>query len=727
MSRVEPPLLVDGAVIHTLRRSVLLLALVFWASIVVAQDEVTTSPYSDAELVTDRLAVQPGEAFDVALRLVMEDGWHSYWVNSGDSGLQTRITWDLPAGVEVGEIRWPFPERVDTGSFTTYAYYDEVYLLTEVTVADDFRGNVLPLAARADWLICADVCLPAYEEVSLEVAIGDDASRSAHAEALDNARSLLPIDLPEGWSAEAETTDDGYVVRISHPPAWSGDASGIDLFAAESGVVRHAARHPVTPSDGGFTIDVERSEYARAPVAVFQAVLVADGSTRFHDDAQALRLDVPVIGVEEPVAALEAPADARGVAVSIWLALVFAFIGGLLLNLMPCVFPILSIKILGFANGNGSDRRTMRKHGSLFGVGVLVSFLLLAALLLLLRAGGESLGWGFQLQNPLIVAGLALLMFAIGLNLLGVFEVGMRLGGIGGRLDRGDGASGAFWSGVLATIVATPCTAPFMGASLGWALAQPASSALMVFTALGLGMATPFVLLSYFPGWMQRLPRPGEWMITLKQVLSFGMFATALWLIWVFGLQTGIDGMVLLLAAMTLIGFAGWLLNRWSWVTATARVRVVTRALASVALVLALLATLAGSRHVNSAGMAPSDAWQPFDPDRVEEIVQTGQPVFVDFTAAWCITCQVNKRVALQHNRVVQAFASRNVALMQADWTSYDPVITAALEEFGRSGVPLYVLYPGGNADPVILPEILSPGIVLDALNRIAPTTASVP
>lgn len=705
----------------------LALVLVMGAVPVLAQDQADTSPHSDAELVTDRVAVQPGESFDVALRIDMEEGWHSYWINSGDSGLETRIRWDVPDGVEVDDIRWPYPERIDTNPFTTYGYHDVVYLFSEVTIPEDFQGDVLSLSARADWLICADICLPAYEDVAIDIPIGTESGRTAHAEAMDHARGLIPVNLPEGWHADAETTDEGYLISVAHPASWMGDASDIELFAAEGGVIRHAAQHEATSYKDGFTIAVERSEYARGVPPTFKAVLVADGSTRFIDDARAIYLELPVAGASEHiVASSNAPAIPFSVS-SIWMALAFALIGGMILNLMPCVFPILSIKILGFAEGNSQDRGTMRKHGLLFGAGVILSFLALAGALLLLRAGGESLGWGFQLQNPLIIAFLALLMFAIGLNLLGVFEIGFRLASAGGQLDRGSGSAGAFWSGVLATIVATPCTAPFMGAALGWSLAQPAVIALTVFAALGLGMAIPYVLLSFFPKWLERLPRPGPWMETLKQALSFGLFATAVWLVWVFGRQTGVDGAALLLAAMMLIGLAAWILNRWSWITSSPKKRVITRSFAGVALVLALMATLSGSRFVNTGSVPLSDGWQTFDPDRIEEIVQSGQPVFVDFTATWCITCQVNKRVALSNADVIRKFESQNVVLMQADWTNQDPVITAALEQFGRSGVPLYVLYPGGNADPVILPELLTPGIVINALDRITPATASLP
>ncbi|CAN5627282.1 thioredoxin family protein [soil metagenome] len=683
----------------------------------------TTSPHSDAELVSDRAAVAPGETLEVALRMTMDPGWHSYWKNAGDSGQATSIRWRLPEGVEAGDITWPYPERIDVPPFTTYGYHDEVFLFTTITVPASFKAAAISLNARADWLICADICLPAFEDVALEIPVrtGANRARSEWADAMDRARRAIPRELPQGWSASARSSGSGYSISITPASPLQFDPTGIELFAAEPAVMQHAGEQTVTTDENGFTFTVQRSEFAQGTASQFAAVLVAPTGFTFEGDARAIEINVPVEGA--PLGIAEAAGG--GAPLSLMLALGLAFIGGMLLNLMPCVFPIISIKILGFAEGRSHERGVLRRHGLLFGSGVMVSFWALAAGLILLRAGGESLGWGFQLQSPMIVAGLALLMFALGLNLLGVFEIGTGLSSVGGRLDRGRGPAGAFFSGVLATVVATPCTAPFMGASLGWALSQPATAAMLVFTALGLGMATPYLLLSFFPAWLERLPRPGPWMISLKQVLSFALFATAIWLIWVFGLQTGIDGATLLLIAITLVGFGAWILNRWKWATSGPRTRAVTRGFATVAFGLALVAILSGSRMAGE--LAPAgDGWQTFSPERVDELVLAGQPVFVDFTAAWCITCQVNKRVALHTPDVERAFLAANVTRMRADWTNRDPVITAALERFGRSGVPLYVLYPGGNAEPVLLPEILTPGRVIAELERI-PQTASLP
>ena len=409
---------------------------------------------------------------------------------------------------------------------------------------------------------------------------------------------------------------------------------------------------------------------------------------------------------------------------SIWIALLFALGGGALLNLMPCVFPVLGIKILGFAEGRGHAPEAMRRHGLLFGAGVLVSFALLAGALLALRAGGAALGWGFQLQTPGVIAALAFLMTGIGLWLLGVVEFGGRLMGVAAQADRGTGASGAFGSGVLATLVATPCSAPLMAPALGWALVQPPVAAIVVFLALGLGMALPYVLLSFFPAWLERLPRPGPWMETLKQALAFPMFLTAAWLVWTFGTQTGVNGAGALLVGLVLLGLAAWLVGRWP-VASGAR-RLVTRGLAVAAVAGAVAVAVFGTRQEAVAATGDDGLWRSYSPTEVDSLVAAGEPVFVDFTATWCATCQWNKGTVLRTDAVEQAFQDRGVHLFVADWTRQDPEITAALEALDRAGVPVYALYPGGTSEPVLLPEILSDGVVMDALEGIAPPTASL-
>jgi len=440
-----------------------------------------------------------------------------------------------------------------------------------------------------------------------------------------------------------------------------------------------------------------------------------------------MAVEVPVDGAPEPLPAPATVSDAQGEAagtqgsgmgsgrdLTLALALTFAFLGGILLNLMPCVFPVLSLKILGAAGQGGVDRRTIRNQGLVFGAGVVLSFLALAGVLMGLRAGGAQLGWGFQLQAPVFVAAMAALFFAIGLNLMGVFEVGAMLTRLGSRPGSPSGYGESLASGVLATVIATPCTAPFMGAALGFALTRTLPETLSIFGFLGLGMALPYGVLSWAPGLLERLPRPGAWMETMKQLLAFPMFATVIWLVWVFGQQTGVGGATYLLTALLLIASAGWMVGRWH--RTDRRSGWIARALSLVALGLAALAVARGtSQTAPATGVA--EGWQAYSPEAVALSLESGQPAFVDFTAAWCLTCQVNERLVLSKETVLGAFQAGGVALFKADWTRQDPVITAALEQLGRSGVPVYALYPGTpGSEPYLLPSVLTEDLVLDAL-----------
>ena len=702
----------------------LLLAALLFAVPALAQPD-DPSPHSDAQLVAEVQSVRPGESFEVGLWMTMEPDWHSYWINPGDAGMPTEVQWRLPEGFEAGPIRWPFPERIDQPPLASYGYSHEVLLPMQITPPADFQGESVTLEGTAVWLICADICLPAEQEVSLTLPVGEAAPEAdpAWADAFAATRNTYPAAV-EGWNVHATATETGYRLEMTQSGdgavGFSADLSGAFFFVDEKAVLQHAEVQEFRKTGNGYTVDLLASDFAtEIPTRLSGALVLREGET-WDGIHRALTVDAPIDGVQ---IAAQATSTAS---MSLLVALLFAFIGGLILNLMPCVFPILSIKILGFVQGRDHSRATLRNHGLVFGLGVIVSFLLLAGVLLALRAGGEQLGWGFQLQSPWLIGGLALLMFALGLMLVGVFEVGFGLASAGGRLDNRQGLGGAFWSGVLATVVATPCTAPFMGAALGYALAQPALSSLLVFAVLGIGMATPYVLLSSFPQWIERLPKPGRWMETLKQALAFPLFATAVWLVWVFGLQTGINGAAFLLLAMTLFALGTWILGRWGLPTNSPKQRWIARTAVAVALLLGIAATGVGVRQqadAHATQAADSD-WRVFDPAEVDRLVSAGQPVFIDFTAAWCLSCQANKAVALNATSVQNAFRDKGVIRFRADWTQRDPVITAALEGFGRSGVPLYVLYPP-NGEPILLPVILRAGIVTDALNQLPTAVAS--
>lgn len=695
--------------------------------------------YSEARLISEVAAIQPGEPFTVGLHITLDPGWHTYWINAGDAGHGVLSSWELPAGFQVDSLHYPRPERIPYPPLMSYGYKDEVVLLATVTPPADLEpGAIASLALDAEWLVCEDVCIPARDRVALElpVATGPPAP-SPDAELVAAARAELPVE-SDDWRLRVARTDDGFVLGARPPDGWSGSLADAYFFPLDMTTLTHTEWQEGGERDGELRLVLPGSAYLYDEPEVLEGILTLQSGSAFDGaGSRALHVAVPVerdpaavAWAAEPVTPLAAPtaAGAAGGAagagsLSLVLALVFAFIGGLILNLMPCVFPILSLKALGFAS-KGGDRRGMRMDGLAFGAGVVLTFLLVAAILLGVRAGGAEVGWGYQLQSPAVVALLAALMVGIGLWLAGVVELGAsltRLGGLGG----GGGPAGtggqpsAFFTGVLATVVATPCTAPFMGAAMGAALIRPAPEALAIFAGLGVGMATPYVMLAFWPALARRLPRPGRWMETFKQVLAFPMFAVAIWLVWVFGLQVGMGGAAQLLFGLLLLAMAAWLIGRWPAAVASPRVRLATRGLAVGALAAALFAGAGATRAGEplDRGGAPPLQWEEFSPAAIQEYRDAGRPVFVDFTAAWCISCQVNERVALQATAVRQAFADRDVILLKADWTRRDPEITRALAEFGRAGVPLYVLYPADPAaEPRVLPELLTQRIMLDAL-----------
>ena len=697
-------------------------------------DTTDRSPHSNAALVSEEPSVQPGEPFTVALRMTMEEGWHSYWMNPGDSGQPTSIDWALPGGFAADSIQWPHPHRIEAGPLTSYGYSDELFLLTTITPPPDLEpGTRVTLGGTANWLICAEVCLPAETDLNLTLPVRAKAPapNERWQAGFAEARARQPQPLPEGWSVAATRSAGSYALKVTPPPGRDVTMDGAHFYPAEKPVLDHAAPQPISKTDdGAYLIGLQQSDYAQEPAQRLRGALVAPKGAAWGPDgeASALWVNAPVdttqAGGSAGAASSVSSSDA-GMTLA-W-ALLFALAGGALLNLMPCVFPVLSIKVLSFAQQSGEDDTSARRHGLVFGAGVVVSFWVLAGLLLVLRAGGSQIGWGFQLQSPLFIALMAMLFFGIGLNLLGVFEVGGSLVNWSSRVEgaeAGHSLTGSFLSGVLATIVATPCTAPLMGAALGFALSLSAVGALSVFTALGVGMAAPYVLLSAVPRLRERLPKPGAWMETLRQGLAFPMFATAIWLVWVFGQQAGVSGMTLLLGGLLLVAVAAWLLGRWDAHRISTRRRLFTRGLATVALGAALAVALAGTRYDAPSASATEaeeggSVWQPFSPEKVEQLRAEGRPVFVDFTAAWCLTCQVNERTALSATAVQEAFDEKNVALVKADWTNRDSTISRALEKHGRSGVPVYVLYRGDGSEPTLLPEILTQDIVLNALDAL--------
>ncbi len=682
---------------------------------------VVTTPHVRAELIAHAPdGVAPGAKVWVGLQITHQPEWHTYWKNAGDSGLPTELVWTLPAGLAAGDVAWPVPKKIPIGNLANYGYEHTVLLPVPVTVAPDFKpaaalvgAGSIDIRLKASWLVCRKECIP--EEGEFALTLPAQGSTALHKADFDAAFAAQPVPLAQpGTIAVA---DKALNVRIDGlPPAARGKT--LEFFPETAEVIHTAA---VAGKDwtqawqgDSWTATIPLAEQRSASPTTMPVVLALAEADRRDGAPIAWRAEAPVTGTWPATAAaaqvspaLQAALEANTAAAlpqpagSFVMALLGALLGGLLLNLMPCVFPVLAIKVLAFANHAG-DRRGHRSAGLAYTTGVMVTFLALGAAMLALRAAGEQLGWGFQLQSPAVVAVLAALFTLIGLNLAGVFEFGFLLPRSLCAAQMKHPVANDFLSGVLAVVIASPCTAPFMGASLGFAIGLPAAQALMLFAALGLGLALPYLVAGFVPAVARLLPKPGAWMDTLRRVLAFPMFATVAWLVWVLGQQSGIDGAGALLGLLVCLAAVVWSF------TLRGRTRVV---LASALLACtAALALAIGSNIVRPAepAVAASGArWQPWSAARAAELQAAGRPVFVDFTAAWCVTCQYNKKATLSDADLLADFDARQVALLRADWTRQDPAITAALNALGRSGVPVYVLQAPGKA-PVVLTEILS-------------------
>jgi len=666
----------------------------------------------DAELLAATDAIVPGQPLTVGLKLKHQSEWHTYWQVPGDSGLPTRIDWRLPAGFTAGPIEWPHPKRLPTGPLVNFGYDGEILLLTTIQVPADVPvGSRVTLAGKAEWLECKDVCIPGESDIALTLPVKAAAGPSAHVALFEATRVLIPQPLA---NATGQGTIDGSRIRLSLALPAGKTASRLEFFPQHEGRIEPAAPQVLKREGDAVELYLTAAQPVKADAKTLQGVLVANGGPAAGGWIGSI--DLPLVaGTVAPVSAV--PSTNPAAAMSLVAALGAALLGGLLLNLMPCVFPVLSLKLIGLAQ-HRTHSGSLAAHGIAFAAGVVLSFVLLAGLLIALQQAGSALGWGFQLQTPWVVASLTVLFFLIGLNLLGVYE--FTLGsGIGNAkaaesLTRTRDWRGSFATGVLAVIVASPCTAPFMGAALGYAITQPATVALSVFAALGVGMAAPYLLLTLFPALLHKLPRPGRWMELFKQFMAFPMFATCVWLLWVLAQQVDAGGVGLALAVVVAVGFAAWALGLsqrgaypFRWV-----------ALAGALVAALAFAPLATSDPAAVAKAASSDDWVAYSPEKLAQLTSEGTPVFIDFTAAWCVTCQVNKRVALTSDKVISGFAAAGVVRMRADWTTRDERITQALAQFGRNGVPLYVLYDT-KGQPTVLPEILTEATVLAALDKI--------
>ena len=674
----------------------------------------------------------PGKPVWVGLQITHAPEWHTYWKNSGDSGLPTELQWTLPPGVSAGPIAWPTPRKFPIGNLANYGYDGTVVLPVPLTVAPDFAGDSIDVKLYAAWLVCRKECIPEEGHFTLRLPVRG--STGGNGAAFEASFKAAPKDQPAIDSRAEPAPASLRVALAGLPAAWRGQK--LEFFPETAGLIEPGAPWKQAWEGERWTADVPLSPHrSESPNQLALVVAQADPPGQGPGSA-GVRLDVPVQGAwptAAPMAAavpeaLQAALDANAARASapissattltLGAALLGALLGGLILNLMPCVFPVLAIKVMAFAK-HANDRPAHRANGLAYTAGVVLSFTALGALLLVLRAAGEQLGWGFQLQSPAVVATLAALFTLIGLNLAGLFEFGQVLPSRVASLQAKNPTVDAFLTGVLATAIASPCTAPFMGASLGLAVGLPAAQALAVFAVLGVGMALPYLTASWVPAVARALPRPGPWMNTFRHLMAFPMFATVVWLLWVLGQQSGIDGAAALLMLLVVLALLVWALG----LRGQGRTVIASLSLAG----LAWLAWAIGPNITRLQEPVPGQAvatavngvsWQPWSPQAQAELVAQGRPVFVDFTAAWCVTCQYNKRTTLADTAVLGDMAGKNVALLRADWTRRDPAVTAALAGLGRNGVPVYAIYKNGHATQV-LSEVLTVEEVRSALAQL--------
>jgi thiol:disulfide interchange protein len=704
----------------------------------------------EVELVAKRQGLEPGKAAWLGLRIRHDPHWHTYWRNPGDSGLPTTLAWSVPAQWQAGPIVWPAPKRLPVGPLVNYGFEDEIVLPVQVQVPADATGQS-SLSVKADWLMCKDVCIPGQANLSIELPVdrvqADSPGRyeSLFEAALASSGQHQPNKLQVRFSMQADASasaKEPAKATLIMPAAQS--VSQAQFFPYEENWMQNA---------GLQVLQKGRLQEGSDTAAVYahSLALVADQKPEqirqqlFSSANKPVALGVMVLdGVPQEVMAMQSPATVladlqvvyslaattlnsanppsvvtpSGSSIGLGLALMFALAGGLVLNLMPCVFPVLGLKVLSFAQHNQAH---VKRNAWLFTLGVLLGFWLLATGLLALQQAGQAAGWGFQMQSPVFVGAMAVLFVLIALNLFGLFEIGTsatRLAQVEqGLASKGQGGLAAFASGGLAVLVATPCTAPLMGPAMGYTLGQPPHEVLLVFTALGLGLALPYLVLGLIPAWIKWLPKPGAWMQTLRQLLAFPMLLTVVWLLWVLNQQTSADVAAGFSAMLILLALLIWLWQRVGQRT----LRFVAVAFSFSGLVLVGNQTLLAAMSIQGQPRAKAGTqWAAWSAQAVDTALANKRAVFVDFTAAWCVSCQVNKKLVLNTAAVQEAFAARNMVLMQADWTSRDDQITKELARYGRNGVPLYLVFLPGEPQPRVLPELLTASIVLQALPSIS-------
>ena len=696
--------------------------LAIWALSLTALLPITAHAHVKASLVTAETAIVPGKPVQVALRLVHDEHWHTYWLNPG-TGLVTTIAWTLPPGWKASEIQWPAPKALKdrTGTIVGNGYEGDLLLPVTLTPPADLApGTSVTLKAAAEWLMCEEVCMPGDAKVSLTLPV---AASAAPDPAFGARLTAVVANLPRADAAwKLSATRDAKNVTLTVTAAATNPAAVLpDLrFFADDNYVAYELPQIVTAAaNSSFVLTLPISPDAPKDTAKLAGILTSSNGWRADGSLPGLRVDLAFAAAPAP-APVKTSASAPAAPVSLLGTLFFALIGGLILNLMPCVFPVLGIKILGFVNQAGQDKKKVILHGLVFALGVLLSFWTLATVLAVLRAGGDQLGWGFQLQSPLFVFALAAVMLIFAMNMSGVFEFGLSATGVGSDLQMKSGFAGSFFTGVLATVVATPCSAPFLAPALGAALTLSTVESFAVFTAIAIGLAGPYLLLSIFPAAVKILPRPGAWMETFKQFMAFPLYATVAYLTWVLAGQTTENGSLMALFGLVLIALGVWFYGRYNAPgTKPAKVRfgTITAALVfAVGVWTGWPEDIASKTAAAQAAGAPEVVWEKWSPETVTKLRAEGKTIYVDFTARWCATCQTNKKIVFHSDAVLRAFAAKKIVTLRADWTNKDPAITTELAKYQRSAVPFNVIWQPGKTEPVILPELLTPSIVLDAV-----------
>jgi thiol:disulfide interchange protein DsbD len=672
-----------------------------------------------ASLVAADSSVQPGQPFTAAVRLDHEEPWHTYWVHAG-TGYPTSLAWELPQGWSAGDIQWPTPIRIrdSQGTVTGNGYDGVLYLPVTVTPPQNLKpGSQVGLKVRAKWLMCADVCIPGSETVTQALPVSAAPPKPNAAVRAALAKLSLPQP-PEGVQVAARRAGHKATLQVS-----GGGVLNSAHFFSSDAFIQYDGLQEATDNNGQITLQMPIAEDAPETDQLLGILAYTDEQGAYRG----MQLAVPMSsGAAAALTAAGGSGEGAGTSsekigapqASLIVTLLFAFVGGLILNLMPCVFPVLGLKVTGFVNQAGSERHKVTLHGLTFTAGVLLSFWVLAAILAVLRAGGQELGWGFQLQSPIFVFSLAVVMLVFALSLSGVFEFGLSATGVGSKLPMNDGYAGSFFTGVLATTVATPCAAPFLAPALGAAFALSTAQSFLVFSLIALGLSAPYLLLSVFPQAVKFLPRPGRWLETFKQAMAFPLYATVGYLIWVLAGQASENGLLRALIGLTVIAMATWLYGRY-------RAPGNSVARARFGWIGGLVLFVIGAQLGWPRAVAATDVvWEPWSTARVQQLREEGRPIYVDFTARWCATCQANKKVVFSSDEVKDYFREQNVAALRGDWTNADPLITEELARWNRSAIPFTLVYSPGRADPKILPELLTPGIVLEALVS-APTSPS--